>query len=77
VLKKHATRDYLYSSRVPCFRPMPLFGAALGSTWRHSCVMGDGRVLQLGNIWTEPACQGWMEIWRQLPPRRGSQNLQV
>ncbi|CAM9285455.1 unnamed protein product, partial [Sphacelaria rigidula] len=34
-------------------------------------VMGDGRVLQLGNIWTEPACQGWMKIWRQLPPRRG------
>ncbi|CBN75999.1 expressed unknown protein [Ectocarpus siliculosus] len=58
---------------------MPLFGAALGSTWMRMrvCVMGDGRVLQLENTWTKPACQGCMEIWRQLPPRRGPHNLQV
>ncbi|CAM9394745.1 unnamed protein product, partial [Ectocarpus sp. 12 AP-2014] len=61
----------------------PLFGAALGSTsWidveAFVCVMGDGRVLQLGNIWTEPACQGWMrEVAANAPPRRGPQNLQV
>ncbi|CAM9969266.1 unnamed protein product, partial [Ectocarpus sp. 12 AP-2014] len=61
---------------------MPLFGAALGSTWTRRrafvYVMGDGWVLQLGNTWTEPACQGWMrEVAAIAPPRRGPQNLQV
>ncbi|CAM9163184.1 unnamed protein product [Ectocarpus sp. 12 AP-2014] len=39
--------------------------------------MGDGRVLRLGNIWTEPACQGLDgDLAAIAPPRRGPQSFQ-